>query len=65
MATLREELKKLKKTIKKGEAYLYEEWYDDNEADLRIYCAETGMDMEIDFDFDDYCESQYFKYVAV
>lgn len=38
----------------------YEKWYELNEDDLRIECAESGADREYGFDFDDFCEERYF-----
>jgi hypothetical protein len=37
----------------------YEEWYNKNEEELSIECAESGADRELDFDFERFCEDKY------
>lgn len=39
----------------------YEEWIDINYEALRSECSESGADMELDFDFDRFCENEYEK----
>lgn len=42
----------------------YEKWYDTNEEELHMECAESGADRELDFNFDDFCESKYEEYLV-
>ena len=40
----------------------FDEWYDKNEENLSIECAESGADREMDFDFGRFCEDRYDQY---
>jgi hypothetical protein len=40
----------------------FEDWYNENEEELSIKAAESGIDREYDFDSDDYIEREYEKY---
>lgn len=37
----------------------YQDWLTINEEELRIECAESGADRELDFDFDKFCEDRF------
>jgi len=41
----------------------FEDWYNENEEELSIECAETGADRELDFDFDQLSEDRYEIYL--
>lgn len=38
-------------------------WYEENEEELSIYAAESGMDREYDFNSEDYHEERYEEYL--
>ena len=41
----------------------FEEWCEENEEELSIMFAETGMDRELDFNVEDEIEKEYLKYI--
>lgn len=43
----------------------FDEWYQNNCDDMAIFAAESGIDRELDFDWDRFMERQYEKYLNV
>ena len=41
----------------------FDEWYGENEEDLYIMFAETGMDQEMDYTPEGEIERRYYKYL--
>jgi hypothetical protein len=42
----------------------YDDWLEANYEDLGIEAAESGMDRELGFDFDDFADKRYERYVT-
>lgn len=62
MNEIKQELKKLEKAIKKGNDYLYEQWYKDNAESLLLHFDQHP---EMDMTYGEFCHSAYDTYVKI